>query len=65
MKLHGHAALSLNVRRRMVRRVVDEGWSLAQAAEAAEVSVQVITNAECKSRSRSWRPAIGSSTAAA
>ena len=38
MKLHGNAALSLNARRRMVRRVVDEGWSLAQAAEAAEVS---------------------------
>jgi transposase InsO family protein len=38
MKLHANAALSLNQRRRMVRRVVDEGWSLAKAAEAAEVS---------------------------
>jgi transposase InsO family protein len=38
MKLHANAALSLNARRRMVRRVVDEGWSLAKAAEAAEVS---------------------------
>src|ERR1019366_8223342 len=38
MKLHGNAALSLNQRRRMVRRVVREGWSLAKAAEAAEVS---------------------------
>ena len=38
MKLHANAALSLNQRRRMVRRVVDQGWSLAQAAAAAEVS---------------------------
>jgi transposase InsO family protein len=38
MKLHANAALSLKQRRRMVRRVVDEGWSLTKAAEAAEVS---------------------------
>jgi lambda repressor-like predicted transcriptional regulator len=38
MKLHPNAALSLNHRRRMVARVVDHGWSLAKAAEAAEVS---------------------------
>src|SRR5215218_4361003 len=38
MKLHAIAALSLNQRRRMVRRVVEEGWSLTKAAEAAEVS---------------------------
>src|SRR3954454_13111700 len=38
MKLHANAALSLNQRRRMVRRVVDHGWSLTKAAEAAEVS---------------------------
>lgn len=38
MKLHANAALSLNQRRRMVRRVVDRGWSLTEAAEAAEVS---------------------------
>jgi transposase InsO family protein len=38
MKLHGNAALSLNQRRRMVRRVVEQGWSLTMAAEAAEVS---------------------------
>jgi transposase InsO family protein len=38
MKLHANAALSLNQRRRMVRRVVDEGWSLTEAAAAAEVS---------------------------
>jgi transposase InsO family protein len=40
MKLHANAALSLNRRRRLCRRVVDERWTLAQAAEAAEVSVR-------------------------
>ena len=38
MKLHANAALSRNQRRRMVGRVVEQGWSLTKAAEAAEVS---------------------------
>ena len=38
MKLHANAALSLNQRRRLVCRVLEEGWSLTKAAEAAEVS---------------------------
>ena len=38
MKLHANAALSFRQRERMVRRVVDEGWSLKNAAAAAEVS---------------------------
>jgi transposase InsO family protein len=38
MKLHANAALSLTQRRRMVRRVVDEGWSIRVAAAAAETS---------------------------
>jgi len=38
MQLHANAALSLNQRRRMVCRVVERGWSLTKAAEAAEVS---------------------------
>jgi transposase InsO family protein len=38
MQLHANAALSLNQRRRMVGRVVEQGWSLTKAAEAAEVS---------------------------
>ena len=38
MKLHANAALSLRQRERMVRRVVELGWSLAKAAAAAEVS---------------------------
>ena len=36
MKLHANAALSLRQRERMVRRVVEQGWSLAKAAAAAE-----------------------------
>jgi len=40
MKLHANAALSLNQRRRLARRIVEEGWSLSEAAEAAEVSDQ-------------------------
>lgn len=40
MNLHANAALSLNRRRRLCRRVVEEGWTLTQAAEAAEVSVR-------------------------
>jgi transposase InsO family protein len=38
MKLHANAALSLRQRERMVLRVVVQGWSLTQAAAAAEVS---------------------------
>jgi transposase len=38
MKLHGNAALSLNGRRRLVRMVIEQGRSIAAAAEAAGVS---------------------------
>jgi transposase InsO family protein len=38
MNLHANAALSLNQRRRMACRVVEQGWSVTKAAEAAEVS---------------------------
>ena len=38
MKLHANAALSLRQRERMVLRVIEQGWSLTQAAAAAEVS---------------------------
>ncbi len=40
MKLHANAALSFRQRERMVRRVVDEGWLVKEAAEAAEVSAR-------------------------
>jgi transposase InsO family protein len=38
MKVHANAPLGPKGRLTMVRRVVDEGWSLTQAAEAAGVS---------------------------
>jgi transposase InsO family protein len=38
MKIHANAALSLNRRNLLSRRVCDQGWSLARAAEVAEVS---------------------------
>jgi len=38
MKLHRNAALSLKKRELLVSRVVDQGWSLTEAAAVAEVS---------------------------
>jgi transposase InsO family protein len=40
MKLHANAALSFRQRERMVRRVLEEGWSVRAAASAAEVSTR-------------------------
>jgi transposase InsO family protein len=40
MKLHANAALSFRQRERMVLRVVEQGWAITQAAEAAEVSAR-------------------------
>jgi transposase InsO family protein len=40
MKLHANAALSFRQRERMVRRVIDQGWSVREAALAAEVSAR-------------------------
>jgi transposase len=42
MKLHRNAALSFRQRERMVRRVVDEGWSVREAALAVEVSARTV-----------------------
>lgn len=38
MRLHANAALSFRQRERMVRRVLEEGWLVKDAAAAAEVS---------------------------
>jgi transposase len=40
MKLHRNAALSWSGRRLLVKRVVEQGWTLTAAAEAAGVSVR-------------------------
>jgi len=43
MKLHGNARTCPHGRRLMVRRVEEEGWTLAAAAEAAGVSVRTVS----------------------
>jgi len=53
MKLHANAALSLTQRRRMVLRVVEQGWSIRAAAAAAETSPR--TCGKWVSRYRSGR----------
>ncbi len=40
MKIHGNAELSLNKRRTLARRIVEEGWSPAKAAASAEVTTR-------------------------
>jgi transposase InsO family protein len=40
MKLHANAALSLKGRRQLCRRVLEEGWTVTEAAVAGEVSVR-------------------------
>ena len=40
MKLHANAALSLKGRRQLCRRVLEEGWTVTEAAAAADVSVR-------------------------
>jgi len=43
MKLHGNARTCLHSRRLIVERVLEQGWTLARAAEAAGVSVRTIS----------------------
>src|SRR5579885_1999998 len=43
MKLHGNARTCPHSRLLMVRRVEEEGWTLARAAEAAGVSVRTVS----------------------
>ncbi len=50
MKLHANAALSLKQRERMVRRVVELGWSVSSAAVAAEVSERTCSKWVCRYR---------------
>jgi len=50
MKLHANAALTLNGRRMLCRRVVDEDWPLTSAAAAAEVSARCARKWVCRYR---------------
>jgi hypothetical protein len=43
MKLHANARTCLHTRLLVVRRVLEQGWTLAQAAEAAGVSVRTVS----------------------
>jgi len=43
MRLHGNARTCLHSRRLIVERVLEQGWTLAQAAEAAGVSVRTVS----------------------
>jgi transposase InsO family protein len=43
MKLHGNARTCLHSRRLIVERVLEQGWTLARAAEAAGVSVRTVS----------------------
>ena len=51
MKLHANAALSLKKRQLIARRVVEQGWSLSEAAAAAEVSERTCSKWVCRYRS--------------
>ena len=43
MRLHGNARTCLHSRRLIVERVLGQGWTLAQAAEASGVSVRTVS----------------------
>ena len=55
MDLHGNAALSWSGRRELARRVVDEGWTLTAAAEAAGVSVRCARKWIVRYRAGDWQ----------
>jgi hypothetical protein len=59
MNLHANAALSLNKRRLLCLRVVDEQWTLTKAAEAAEVSVRCANGWAATAPRASWGCWIG------
>ena len=65
MRLHANAALSLRQRERMALRVVDQGWSLGEAAAAAEVSERTASKWArafvAKGRAGLARPFVGAS----
>jgi transposase InsO family protein len=64
MQLHANAAVSLIKRREMVRRVLEQGWTVAEAARAAEISSKTCgkwvsryrTSGECGLMDRSSAP---------
>jgi transposase InsO family protein len=55
MDLHANAALSWSGRRELARRVVDEGWTVRAAAEAAGVSVRCARKWAGRYRAGDWQ----------
>jgi transposase InsO family protein/transposase len=63
MEVHANAALSLNGRRRLAQRVVEQGWSLGEAAAAAEVSERTASKWACRYRAEGEAGLIDRSSA--
>ena len=63
---HANAALSLNKRRLLCQRVVEEGWTLTEAAAAAEVSgaARQVGAATARRASRPARSLVGAAPVA-
>ena len=57
MKLHGNARTCLHSRRLIVERVLEQGWTLAAAAEAAGVSVRTVSKWLARFRAEGARAA--------
>ena len=65
MKLHANAALSLTQRRRMVLRVLEQGWTIKDAAAAAETSRETCGKWVSRYRASSRERPVGSQLGAA
>jgi transposase InsO family protein len=65
MKLHGNARTCLHSRALIVKRVIDDGWTLAAAAEAAGVSVRTVSKWVARFRSEGAEGLVDRSSAPA
>ena len=64
MKLHANAALCLNQRRRLARRIKEKGWSLPKAAGTHEVSRPTARKWSCRYREEGEAGLLDRSSAA-
>jgi transposase InsO family protein len=63
MKLHGNARTCLHSRRLLVERVLEQGWTLGRAAEAAGVSVRTVSKWIARFRQESFKGLLDRSSA--
>jgi transposase InsO family protein len=63
MKLHGNARTCLHSRRLLVERVLEQGWTLGRAAEAAGVSVRTVSKWIARFRQESFEGLLDRSSA--